>query len=92
MDIVDALVFALLAIADMVLLVQLRKYRARKACLQRMARALADAVRRDIAKPARHRVVRQAASRTAPGPENSQPAEAVPAQSVSAYATVQYTT
>ena len=52
MDIVDALLFALLAAGDMALIVHLRKRRNRRLRLERMARCLAEAVRRDLRTPA----------------------------------------
>jgi hypothetical protein len=52
MDIVDALLFAALAAGDMVIMVLLRKRRNRRLRAERMARCLAEAVRRDLQTPA----------------------------------------
>jgi len=60
MDHVDALLFLLLAMGDMVLLAYLRKRRARRIRMERMAKALAEAVRRELLYPVRRRVVRAA--------------------------------
>ena len=58
MDIVDALVLALLAAGDMLLIAYLRRRRARYLRMERMARCLATAVRREIRTPTRRRVPR----------------------------------
>jgi hypothetical protein len=52
MDGVDALLFALLAAGDLVLLAYLRRRRKRRLCEERMARCLAVAVSREMRTPA----------------------------------------
>lgn len=51
MNIVDALLFAILAAGDMVLIIHLRKRRARLVREEKMARCLAEAVRRELQSP-----------------------------------------
>jgi hypothetical protein len=51
MNVVDALLFAILAAGDMAFIVHLRKRRARHVCEERMARCLAEAVRRELQSP-----------------------------------------
>jgi hypothetical protein len=58
MDVVDALLFALLAAVDMAVIVYLRTRRARRLREERMARVLAEAVRRELRTPARQPRVR----------------------------------
>jgi len=49
MNAVDAMVFALLALADIILIIHLRRRRARMLRLQRMYHSLTLAVRRELA-------------------------------------------
>jgi hypothetical protein len=46
---VDALVLALLAVGDLLILVEIRRWRSRRLRVQRMYRSLSFAVRREIA-------------------------------------------
>jgi hypothetical protein len=57
MDVVDASLFALLAVADLVLIVLLRGRRSRRLRSERLAQCLAEAVRRELQLPVRRRAV-----------------------------------
>jgi len=60
MDQWDALLLAILAAADLVALLYVRRRRARRKRMERMSQLLAEAVRREAQTPVRRRILRAA--------------------------------